>query len=218
MRRLGWILALAAASGLSSARVSAAPQEVIGGSSTFTFTVDLDALDVDVSANGSAQMSAPGVFVVPITSGVADLAAVAGSIQHEGSGLEFDFGGLSVDADDLEFDFDDRQVNGDLSAGPLELHTGIFDIIVCSEGGCVGPGGTIPTTGYGLFLRPQAADFFENDVFGDAVFDDEDQILFAETQPTFAGGVPEPAQVTLLGVVLAGLACMSRKTTSSQGA
>ena len=218
MTRLGWILALAAASGLSSAQVSAAPQEVIGGSSTFTFTVDLDALEVDVSANGSTQMSAPSVFVMPITSGVADLAAVAGSIQHEGSGLEFDFGGLSVDADNLEFDFDDRQVNGDLSAGSLELHTGIFDIIVCSEGGCVAPGGTVPTTGYGLFLRPQAADFFENDVFGDVVFDDEDQILFAETQPIFAGGVPEPAQVTLLGVVLAGLACVSRKTTSSQGA
>lgn len=202
MRRLGWIFALAAASGLSSAQASAAPQEVIGGSSTFTFTVDLDALDVDVSANGSAQMSAPGVFIMPITSGVADLTAVAGSIQHEGSGLEFDFGGLSVDADNLEFDFDDRQVNGDLSAGPLELHAGIFNIIVCSEGGCVGPGGAVPTTGYGLFLRPQAADFFENDVFGDVVFDDEDQILYAQTQPIFAGGVPEPGLMTLLGVGL----------------
>jgi hypothetical protein len=200
MRRLGWILALMAASGLWSAQARAVPQAVTGGSSTFTFTVDLDALDVDVSANGSAEMTAPGVFVMPITSGVVDLAAVAGSIQHEGSGLEFDFGGISVDADNLEFDFDDRMVNGDLSAGPLELHTGIFDIIVCSEGGCVGPGGTVPTTGYGLFLRPQAADFFENDVFGDVVFDDEDQILYAQTQPTFAGGVPEPGLSTLLGV------------------
>ena len=200
MRRLGWIFALTAASGLWSAQARAVPQEVTGGSSTFTFTVDLDALDVDVSANGNAEMSAPGVFVMPITSGVVDLAAVAGSIQHEGSGLQFDFGGVSVDADNLEFDFDDRQVNGDLSAGPLELHTGIFDIIVCSEGGCVGPGGTVPTTGYGLFLRPQAADFFENDVFGDVVFDDEDQILYAQTQPTFAGGVPEPDLATLLGV------------------
>jgi hypothetical protein len=202
MRRLGWILALTAASGLWSAQARALPREVIGGSSTFTFTVDLDALDVDVSGNGSAEMSAAGVFVMPITSGVVDLDAVAGSIQHEGSGLQFDFGSVSVDADNLEFDFDDRLVNGDLSAGPLELHTGIFDIVVCSEGGCVGPGGTIPTTGYGLFLRPQAADFFENDVFGDVVFDDEDQILYAQTQPTFAGGVPEPGLTTLLGVAL----------------
>jgi len=202
MRRLGWILALTAASGLWSAQAHAVPQEVTGGSSTFTFTVDLDALDVDVSANGSAEMSAPGVFVMPITSGVVDLPAVAGSIQHEGSGLEFDFGSVSVDADNLEFDFDNRLVNGDLSAGPLELHTGIFDIVVCSEGGCVGPGGTVPTTGYGLFLRPQAADFFENDVFGDVVFDDEDQIIYAQTNPTFAGGAPEPGLATLLGVAL----------------
>src|SRR5258705_5625953 len=112
MRRLGWILALTAASGLSSAQAHAALQAVTGGSSTFTFTVDLDALDVDVSANGSAEMSAAGVFVMPITSGVVDLAAVAGSIQHDGSGLQFDFGAVSVDADNLEVDFDNRLVNG----------------------------------------------------------------------------------------------------------
>ena len=202
MRRLVSILALTAASGLWSAQARAVPQEVTGGSSTFTFTVDLNALDVDVSANGRAEIRAPGMFVMPITSGVVDLAAVAGSIQHEGSGLQFDFGSVSVDADNLEFDFDDRMVNGDLSAGPLALHTGIFNIVVCSEGGCVDPGGTVPTTGYGLFLRAQAADFFENDVFGDVVFDDEDQIIYAQTQPTFAGGVPEPGLATLLGVGL----------------
>jgi hypothetical protein len=217
MRRIGWILALAAV-GLWSGRAGAAPQEITGGSTTLTFTVDLDALDVDVSANGAAEMTSPGVFVLPITSGVADLPAVQGSIQHDGSGLEFDFGAVSIDADNLAFDFDDRQVVGDLSAGPLELHTGIFDVVVCSEGGCVGPGGSVPTTGYGLFLRAQAADFFENNVFGDVVFDDEDQILYAQTQPEFAGGVPEPGLTTLLGVALAGLGCVSRKRTSSQGA
>jgi hypothetical protein len=217
MTRIGFFLALAAV-GIFIGRASAAPQEITGGSSTFTFTVDLAALDVDVSANGAAQMTSPGVFVLPITSGVADLSAVQGSIQHAGSGLEFDFGSVSVDADNLEFDFDNRLVNGDLSAGPLETHIGVFDIVVCSEGGCVGPGGSVPTTGYGLFLRPQAADFFENDVFGDVVFDDEDQILYAQTQPTFAGSAPEPGLTTLLGVGLAAVGLVSRKRTSSQGA
>ena len=217
MKRLRWILALAAL-GLSTGRASAAPREVTGGSTTLTFTVDLDALDVDVSANGAAQATSPGVFVLPITSGVADLAALQGSIQHEGSGLEFDFGSVSINADNLEFDFDDLQVNGDLSAGPIEAHTGIFNVVACSEGGCVGPGGTVPTTGYGLFLRAQAADFFENNVFGDVVFDDEDQILWAQTEPTFAGGVPEPGFATLLGVALGALGYTSRKRTSSQGA
>src|SRR5262245_329879 len=165
MKRIGWLAALALAA-LTGGRAYAAPQQVTGGTTTFTFTVDLDALDVDVTGRGTTMGTAP-VFTLPITSGVADLAATAGSIQHQGAGLAFDLGNVTVDADDLEFDFDDRMVNGDLSAGPLSAHTGIFDIVVCSEGGCVGPDGSEPTTGYGLFLRPQAADFFENDVFGD---------------------------------------------------
>jgi hypothetical protein len=216
MRRLGWIFALVAVTGVFGGRASAAPLEVTGGTSTLTFTVDLDALDVDVTNNGNAEMTGPGVIVLRITGGAVDLPAVQGSIQHENSGLAFDFGSVTIDADNLEFDFDDLQVKGDLSAGPIELHTGIFNIVVCSEGGCVGPGGSVPTTGYGLFLRAQAADFFENNVFGDVVFDDEDQIIFAETQPTFAG-VPEPELLTLLGVALA-LAGVCRRTTSSQGA
>ena len=217
MRSIGFFLALAAA-GLWCGQANAAPQEITGGNTTLTFTVDLDELDVDVSANGAAEMTSPGVFVLPITSGVADLPAVQGSIQHEDSGLAFDFGSVTIDADNLEFDFDDLQVNGDLAAGPIELHTGIFNVVLCSEGGCVGPGGSVPTTGYGLFLRAQAADFFENNVFGDVVFDDEDQILYAQTQPEFAGGVPEPGLATLLGVALTAVACVSRKRTSSHGA
>ena len=216
MRRVAWTLTLAAA-GILAGAAGAAPREIVGGDTALTFTVDLDALDVAVSPRGNAEVASPGL-ILPITSGVADLAATQGSIQHQGSGLEFDFGGVSVNADNLEFDFDDWMVNGDLSLGPLHLHTGIFDIVVCSEGGCVGPGGNVPTSGYGLFLRPQAADFFENDVFGDKVFDDGDQILFAETHPVFAGAAPEPGLATLLGAALAALVPRSRKRTSSQGA
>jgi len=219
MRRVAWILALAAA-GTLAGTARAAPQEIVGGETDLMFTVDLDALDVAVSARGSAAIASPGV-ILPITSGVVDLVATQGSIQHQGSGLEFDFGGVSVDADNLEFDFDDRTVNGDLSAGPLHQHTGIFDIVECSHGGCVAPGGSVPTMGYGLFLRPQAADFFENGVFGDKAFDDGDQILFAKTYPNFAGGsVPEPWRATLVGVSLAALVSLrvSRKHASSQGA
>lgn len=216
MRRLFWILTLAVTA-LWSAQASAEPMGVTGGSTTFTFTVDLEALDVEVSGNGATEAGGPGVFILPITSGVFDPVAIAGSIQHEGSGLEFDFGDVSIDADEFAFDFDNSLVDGTLSAGPLELEAGIFDVIVCSEGGCIGPGGGAVTTGYGLFLRPQAADFFENNVFGDVVFDDEDQIIWAQVDPTFEG-VPEPGLATLLGVGLAALALVSRKTTSSQGA
>src|SRR5262245_59575412 len=129
MRRFVWILAVMAA-GLWSSEAMAnhchhqnggggggdGGCAIDGGDTTLTFTVDLDALDVDVSNNGNAAMTSPGVFVVPITGGTVDLTTPSGSIQHENSGLAFDFGDVTIDADNLEFDFDDMLVNGDLSA------------------------------------------------------------------------------------------------------
>ena len=177
-----------------------------GGSTSLFFTVDLDALDVDVSATGGATVGAAGEFILPISGGDASGDPLVGSIDHAGSGLEFDFGTASVEVEDMEFDFTGAIVNGELSAGPLELSTGVFDLEACAAGGCVGPGGTIPTTGYGLFLRTDAADFFENVVLGDG-FDDGDQIAWAEVHVT---PVPEPMLLSLLGVGLAAIGMVRR--------
>lgn len=178
--------------GLCALNAQATLVDVTGGSTTVAFTVNLDALDVDVESTGNTLAQGADTFVLPITGGSFQLTPPAGSVNHDGSGLKIDFGDVTVEINNWTFDFDASNVDADLEAGPAELSTGVFNIVACADGGC--DGGF--TTGYGLFLRAQAADFFENVVFGDVVFDDGDQILHAELAPQF---VPEPAALTLLG-------------------
>ena len=182
--------------GLFAPNAHALLVDVAGGSTTVAFTVDLDALGVDVEGTGNTTAQSADTFVLPITGGAFQLTPPALSVRHDGSGLAIDFGSVTVEINNWTFDFDASNVDADLEAGPAELSTGVFNIVACADGGC--DGGF--TTGYGLFLREQAADFFENNVFGDVVFDDSDQILHAELAPEL---VPEPAALTLLGACVA---------------
>lgn len=184
----------------------------VGGTTTLTFTIDLGALDVEVDTLGDAQALGGGVFLLPITGASNELDPFAGTIQHDNSGLEFEFDNGSIEVEDMEFDFADGVVDGDLSVGPLSISTGIFDIVPCSSGGCTGPGGSTVTTGFGLFLRTDAADFFENVIFGGDGFDDGDQIALAQLDPIADPPVPEPALLTLLGFGLATIAVVRRRS------
>jgi hypothetical protein len=195
-------LALAFVCAAVAPEARAALTVIKGGTTTLTSTVDTSALDVTETPLGATTTSSPGVFSLPITSGAVDLAVPAGSAHHDGSGIEFTIQGVSVDVENMEFDFDQGQVQADLSAGPFELSTGVFDIKSCAAGGCMGS-----SSGFGLFLRAQAADFFENDVFHSRHFDDGDQIFHADLHPTF--GAPEPGILTLLGVGLAVVAVLA---------
>jgi hypothetical protein len=179
--------------------------ELSGGTTSLLFTVDLDALDIDVEALGDAQLDGTTGFLLPITGGSADLAVPAGTLEHDGSGVRFDFGAVDLDMEDFEFDFDDLQVNAEVTATIFSGTLDVFNIVPCSDGGCTGPGGTVPTTGFGLFLRPGAADLFENLIGGDD-FDDSEQIALVNVTP-----VPEPGLLTLLGVALGSSALVRRK-------
>jgi hypothetical protein len=183
----------------------AALVDVTGGTTTLLFTVNLDDLDVEVDNTGNAAELAADTFVLRISGGAYQVTPPAGSVHHDGGGLELDVQGVTVEINNWEFDFDTLTVDADLEAGPADLSTGVFNIVPCAGGGCQGGF----TTGYGLFLRAQAADFFENVVFGDVVFDDSDQILHAELNPTF-DNVPEPLTLTLLGVSVA-LAAVAKR-------
>jgi hypothetical protein len=179
--------------------------ELAGGTTSLLFTLDLDALDIDVEPLGDAQLDGTTGFLLPITGGSADLAVPAGSLEHDGSGVRFDFGSVDLDMEDFEIDFDSRSVSAEVTATIFSGTLDVFNLVPCSEGGCTGPGGTVPTTGYGLFLREQAADLFENLIGGDD-FDDSDQIALVNVIP-----VPEPALLTLLGVALGSSALIRRR-------
>ena len=166
---------------------------VTGGDTTFTLTVDSSALGVDVSPVGDTTPLGGGAFVVPITGGAVTQDLATGSIEHQGSGFDFDFGGVTLRMTNLRFDLSEMQVDADLSAGPFALSFQVFNLKNC----VAAAGAEVPCTGasgasneFGLFLRPQAADLLENDVFGDRVFDDDDQIFLAAVRPAVA---PEPA-------------------------
>jgi hypothetical protein len=182
---------------------SGSPAE-LPSESSLDFTVDLDGLDVGLSVTGAAQLNGSTV-TLPVTGGSFASSPPSGTLEHDGSGIEFEFDVVTVSMEDLEFDFDDGLVRADLSAGVANLSTGVFDIVPCTMGGCTGS--TDPINQFGLFLRPQAADFFENVVFDDEGFDDGDQIALATRA---AAPVAEPGSLLSLCVALSALTLVRR--------
>jgi len=195
---------------------------VTGGTATLHFTVDLDALDVSVTPGGNATLPDPLDLSLPVTDGMVRLKPLKGEVDTDNSGMTFSVKGVDIELDDLKFMFNKQKVKADISNGSLDLSMNVFNLVRCNTGKCTGA--TDPKNQYGLFLRAQAADFFENDVFGSGSgFDDGDQIALATFDLTTkarkhgkGGGastpVPEPAVLTFVGAGLASLASLRRRS------
>jgi PEP-CTERM motif-containing protein len=185
-----------------------------GGDTTVAFTVDLAANGATVKPMGGAMPTVvPNQFTLPITGGSITTDLTKGTLQHQHSGFDFDFGRVDVTAENLKFDFSQGRVSGRLESGRFHSQTDIFDLRRCndiagSQTPCTHASGA--SNEFGLFLRKPAADFFDNAVLSDTHFSADQQIALVTVQPT---GIPapEPATIGLLALGFMSLSLVRRR-------
>src|SRR5262245_53196759 len=64
------------------------------------FTVDLTGLDIGLSVTGNATLNGNTV-TLPVTGGSFQAAGPTGTLEHDGSGIEFEFNVATITMDDL---------------------------------------------------------------------------------------------------------------------
>ncbi|HTO55572.1 MAG TPA: hypothetical protein VMR50_19475 [Myxococcota bacterium] len=184
-----------------------------GGATTFIFSSDFAGNPVLVSPTGGA-VSGPGHlnFFVPETGGSFPNGSLSmGSIEHQGSGFDFVFGPAMVSVQNLRFDFTKMDVVGDLSDGPDQESGEVFKLKRCTDHSQPCTGETGAPNEFGLFLRPDAAHFFNDAVPGRPHFQPNDQIALAIVNPSEAP-VPEAGlgPLSLMGLSAAWLGRIRR--------
>lgn len=191
---------------LASAPVKALP---LAGDQTIVLLTSAGALGsagISVGGLGSAviglDLAGRAEALFPITGG--DLTGLAGTIEHDGSGLSLSGNGTTVSLENFLIDtlalqlFGDVSVNGG-SVGNLPL----FDIAVCTSlvgtaDQCIDGDGSILLDGFKLSLTQGAAGAL-TEVFGLPDLTGA-QIGVARIDVSF---VPEPGTAMLLGLGLA---------------
>ncbi|HTO08003.1 MAG TPA: PEP-CTERM sorting domain-containing protein [Myxococcota bacterium] len=207
-----WLSAASLALALLAWNGVARAVPVIGDESSVSLVIDTSSLGISVTPMGSTTIDPLGRYVLPITGGDVTLHPLAGSIQHDGSGLSLDRSGSTLTFQNLNVDFTSGIVSGDVGGTGSTGNMDLFTIQSCAAGDCTDGHGGIPVTETGLFLRDNGASLV-NGLFSSPIVATGDQIGLAEIHLRLEDGnsVPEPALLLLLGGSLAAVALVRRK-------
>ena len=193
---------------------------VDGNQSNVTLLLE-ESCSLSLNPTGAAMVDSLGRFVLPITGGDVTFGPMAGSIEHEGSGIEFARHASSVTIENLRIDFSTGIVSGDVGGTVASGNMDLFDLVPCENGACSDGHGGIPVTEQGLFLRAAGATLF-NGFFETSSMAAGEQMGLAEVHIALdgqPGQVPEPGTLLLMSIGLASLALVrTRRRAVTLGA
>lgn len=205
-RTAGWLGGLALVLGLGAGNARALP--LVGDQTIVLLTSAglLESVGIAVAPSGTAVVALDVVgrpeAVFPITGG--DLTGLAGTIEHDGSGLVLSQGSTELPLSNFLIDTTQLLLFGDTPLGNVPL----FDIGLCTnlagtEGQCIDGDGSVLLDGFKLSLTSAAAGALSQ-VFGLPDLTGT-QIGVAYID---ARAVPEPGTALL---VASGLAALARR-------
>jgi hypothetical protein len=198
-------LALGAVAAVSPANAAA----LIGGTTVVEVTAPIGALGLAGATLGSASVTTEGFFSFPVTGG--DLAGLAGTIEHSGSGVRLSSATANVDLRNFLIDTVQQLIFADVSAnGGAVGNIAVFSFDVASLP-------SLPDLfdlsdpALALILTDGAADALEG-VFGLTAQLNGLQFGLAATAPIVT---PLPGAIGFFMAGAAGLAALRRKRTAA---
>lgn len=186
---------------------------------------------------GTASFDLLGNVLLPVTGGDVDLAALTGTIEHDGSGISVSSmtQGVvsSVNAENFVIDLTNGVLTADLSfysGGMLSGQSNdvtLFDVRSCQQSAASDPclsGGATVLSGFGLRFADGAPDTIANFLFANASAGDAEFIANELTGLDFGIAntrielVPEPGAAAMLFFGLGGLFVAGRKRSPTRRA
>lgn len=199
---------------------------ITGGDTTLELTnpwldQQINAGRLSLSTLGTASVNGVGDVVFPVTGGDIDLATLSGTIEHDGSGIELELRGRTVQIENLLIDTATGSVSADVTLldGNTVVDTlsgyKVFDVRSCQTSAgsdpCLDLEDQIVLSGFGLSFTDMSATDLANFWFETAQAGDAAYVagLLSGADAGIASvrieAIPEPGSASLLGLGLLGL-------------